>query len=458
MKHLTALTLLVGDKAHFLANRWDQSPQKFNTPANLETIASLLTPNQIYSALSNNPQVCSSIELVREDRTVGGGNEYPGQFITDSNPPTNAPHSNPPTCDFNNLDAELLSQTKSLLLLPHATQYFDALSDLACGLQGELGHVVGVNVYLSPPSSSGFLLHKDGHDLLVVQTYGTKTWKLCEPKNPFDTFSVEGKHFGEGWEPDANKYNCYEETLLPGDVLYLPRGTLHQPTTTKNIGSLHLSIGIDVRGFRWIDLVVAHLRETVLLHKLSNAALADAATATATATATNTQPQEKKTIDMLTTAFSHPVSGEWKWYTLISAFAGILPTLSTELGMLTRSAFPMHLLEQWGTNETSMYGSEGKGKYIRMIDLMVKACPAMMHSVVFQFHSTLGDPPGSIVATKEAQIVADRCGAVIREAFSPTVFRFLAQNMMFGAQRLWERSCVLKTSGMMPSETANDEL
>ena len=93
-------------------------------------------------------------------------------------------------------------------------------------------------------------MHKDGHDLLIVQTYGSKKWEVCVPKNNKNILSVQGQHYYENWKPEEKEYDCYVYIMTTGDVLYLPRGTLHRPETTKEIGSMHLSIGLDVRGFR----------------------------------------------------------------------------------------------------------------------------------------------------------------------------------------------------------------
>ena len=275
MAMLTALALLVGNATDFFANNWDSSPQLFHNTdlARIERITSLLTPEDVYQSLDDNIEVCNSIELVREDRTVGGGPDHPGKFVVEgasSSSPTSSA-----TCDFNQFDEALLARSKATILLPHAHKHFDELNNLACGVQSELGHVTGINVYLSPPNSHGFLLHKDGHDLIIVQTFGRKIWTICVPINIFQRFSVEGKHYGEGWVPSEKEYNCYNNVLAPGDVLYLPRGTLHRPSTMETEGSMHLSIGIDVRGFRWVDVIVAHLREPILLNKLSVEALGE---------------------------------------------------------------------------------------------------------------------------------------------------------------------------------------
>ena len=254
-------------------------------------------------------------------------------------------------CDFKHMNQATLERGNFTILLPHADQIFPSINSLACSIQGELGHVAGVNVYLSPSNSQGFLMHKDGHDLLVVQTYGSKKWEVCVPKNNKNMLSVQGKHYFEEWIPAVEEYECNVYMLTTGDVLYLPRGTLHRPETTKDMGSMHLSIGLDVRGFRWVDIVVAHLRESVLLERLSTRIEEEKRRHEKGESGEEGEEGgeggEERKIQMMDIAFVHPVSGEWEWHTLFGAMTRMLPEMDSELGMLTRRALPMHLLQGW---------------------------------------------------------------------------------------------------------------
>ena len=93
------------------------------------------------------------------------------------------------------------------------------------------------------------------HHFLISFTFRSflsrsKKWEVCVPKNNKNILSIQGQHYFENWKPEEKEYDCQVYVLTTGDVLYLPRGTLHRPETTKEIGSMHLSIGLDVRGFR----------------------------------------------------------------------------------------------------------------------------------------------------------------------------------------------------------------
>ena len=305
----SALSRLIGgDSNLFFESHWDSSPVLYHNNDHA-FIQELLSPTDIYTALRESIDVCQSVELVKRDHTVGGGSENPGKFVTGSE----GEQDN--TCDFEHFNAAHLERSGATILLPSADTVWENLSKLACDIQGELGYSININTYLSPPNAEGFLLHRDGHDLLIVQTYGTKKWKICEPKSIMDRLSIEGKHFGEGWEAPEDEYRCYSKNLVVGDVLYLPRGTLHQPTTESDIGSMHLSIGIDIRGFRWVDVVTAHLREGVLLQRLSREAMKETHTG--------------RDIMMTQEAFIHPITGDWSWHTLFGAMTRMLPDMKS---------------------------------------------------------------------------------------------------------------------------------
>ncbi len=79
-------------------------------------------------------------------------------------------------------------------------------------------------------------VHYDDHDLLIVQLRGTKRWyvsnKPSELPNPWK--GIPPDHM-----LDLGPHTTID--LIPGDMLYLPRGTLH--TVDSDTASLHLAVG-----------------------------------------------------------------------------------------------------------------------------------------------------------------------------------------------------------------------
>jgi len=115
-------------------------------------------------------------------------------------------------------------------------------------LQDEINHPVRANCYLSPAGTRGLHAHFDTHDVFVLQIEGAKTWKLYPgPELPLlGTFQPVLADAGLG-EPSQ------VVRLEPGDLLYVPRGTVHQAETSER-SSLHMTVGLYPS--QWVDLLV----------------------------------------------------------------------------------------------------------------------------------------------------------------------------------------------------------
>ena len=99
--------------------------------------------------------------------------------------------------------------------------------------------------FLTPKGKQGFGAHFDLVDAFVLQIFGQKRWKVYEHalKLPAQGFPVDAGALGEP---------LWEEVLRPGDLLYMPRGFIHQACAEEH-DSLHVTIGF--RPFRWTDLL-----------------------------------------------------------------------------------------------------------------------------------------------------------------------------------------------------------
>ncbi|KAJ1623413.1 cupin superfamily protein-domain-containing protein [Pavlovales sp. CCMP2436] len=93
---------------------------------------------------------------------------------------------------------------------------------VACHLLDEqFGGASGANAYLTPNGTRGFAPHWDDVDVWVVQLEGAKKWSVHAPAEVHPRES-SGNLPAEGLPPKV-----LELTLLPGDLLYLPRGWIH---------------------------------------------------------------------------------------------------------------------------------------------------------------------------------------------------------------------------------------
>lgn len=101
------------------------------------------------------------------------------------------------------------------------------------------------NTYLTPPNSQAMNPHADDREVFVVQLYGSKEWEVFREvpvdfPYPHEQVGKNGlavpSHVLEG-EP------AISATLEPGDVLYIPRGYVHQARCTES-PSFHVTIAL----------------------------------------------------------------------------------------------------------------------------------------------------------------------------------------------------------------------
>ena len=112
-----------------------------------------------------------------------------------------------------------------------------------------------INVYLTPPSQMGFAPHFDTTDAFIVQCAGRKEWKIFhEYSNKTELPVMETVWDAGRFRPCGAAENI---TLRPGDVLYVPRGAMHEAFCTER-ESMHLTISIAPLTFA--DLIGKALR------------------------------------------------------------------------------------------------------------------------------------------------------------------------------------------------------
>ncbi|MFE3992097.1 cupin domain-containing protein [Streptomyces goshikiensis] len=125
-----------------------------------------------------------------------------------------------------------------------ATIIIDGLHTRWAPLQ-RLVHALGVetnakfqvNTYLTPGGEAqGFKPHQDNHDVFIAQAHGIKRWALYGTRHELPLKHHHQTPVDEYGEPE------HEFDLHPGDLLYLPRGTVHAARSTDS-ASLHLTFG-----------------------------------------------------------------------------------------------------------------------------------------------------------------------------------------------------------------------
>jgi lysine-specific demethylase/histidyl-hydroxylase NO66 len=140
--------------------------------------------------------------------------------------------------------------------------YHNAVWRLCSTLQDHFHSMVGANVYLTPPGTQGFAPHWDDVEVFMLQLEGRKHWKLYGPRTPSEKLP---RFSSENFSQEDFPKPMMELELGPGDLLYLPRGTVHQGNCLESEHSLHITISTYQLN-SWTDL----------LEKLLPAALAEA--------------------------------------------------------------------------------------------------------------------------------------------------------------------------------------
>nr|CAD2196721.1 unnamed protein product [Meloidogyne enterolobii] len=110
----------------------------------------------------------------------------------------------------------------------------DALQEVFCSY-------VGANNYLTPAGSAGFAPHYDDIDAFMLQVEGRKHWKIYAPRDLDETLPLESsRNFTD--KDFANFKPIFDGWLEQGDILYVPRGFIHQANTGPDKHSHHVTI------------------------------------------------------------------------------------------------------------------------------------------------------------------------------------------------------------------------
>ncbi|KAJ8009306.1 hypothetical protein DPEC_G00087520 [Dallia pectoralis] len=118
-------------------------------------------------------------------------------------------------------------------------------------LQEQFGSMAGANVYLTPPGTQGFAPHYDDIEAFVVQLEGKKHWRVYSPRSEDEVLPVlSSPNFSQS---EIGK-PILEVVLEAGDLLYMPRGFIHQGDCLPDAHSLHITVSSYQKN-SWGDLL-----------------------------------------------------------------------------------------------------------------------------------------------------------------------------------------------------------
>ncbi|MFK8905609.1 JmjC domain-containing protein [Streptomyces sp. YS-3] len=140
------------------------------------------------------------------------------------------------------------------LMRSGATLIIDSLDRIHPGVRAATddvmritGETAACNLFVTFDDAQAFDSHFDEVDTFVVQLLGTKHWKVHGPSEEFPL-----PEYGDSDPVNCPETTLFEKTLVPGDVIHVPRGWWH---TVRGGGetSLHLTFTFTRRtGYDWL--------------------------------------------------------------------------------------------------------------------------------------------------------------------------------------------------------------
>ncbi|XP_034406794.1 ribosomal oxygenase 2 isoform X1 [Cyclopterus lumpus] len=140
-------------------------------------------------------------------------------------------------------------QSKATIQFHQPQRFKDELWRIQEQLECFFGGLVGSNVYITPQESQGLPAHYDDVEVFILQLEGQKRWLLYTPTVPLAAeYSLESE--------ERMGSPTHDIVLKAGDLLYFPRGTIHQASTPAGVDhSTHLTLSTYQR-MSWGDLLL----------------------------------------------------------------------------------------------------------------------------------------------------------------------------------------------------------
>lgn len=94
---------------------------------------------------------------------------------------------------------------------------------------------------MTPPNSQGFAPHYDDIEAFILQIEGKKRWKLYKPRNENEYLP---RYSSGNFTQSEIGTPILDTVVNAGDLLYFPRGTIHQGETIDDTHSLHITLSV----------------------------------------------------------------------------------------------------------------------------------------------------------------------------------------------------------------------
>ncbi|OQR79844.1 MYC-induced nuclear antigen-like [Tropilaelaps mercedesae] len=218
--------------SEFFATKWEKSPLAMhsteNTAGRLEAVFSAAFLKKLLD--THKKQQFTKGFTYRID--FQAAKFVDGEYIEIDKKATNCLADGKSPVDFDQLEGFL--KDGYTIQMPEPQRFQPALHALMEPLESYFGALVTANAYLAPPGGQMRPPRFDNEDYFVLQTEGAQTWKLYQATVELATQFSDTLSVNEIGKPKKT------ETLNPGDVLYMPRGTIFQTAAGPSATSAYV--------------------------------------------------------------------------------------------------------------------------------------------------------------------------------------------------------------------------
>jgi hypothetical protein len=151
------------------------------------------------------------------------------------------------------------------VIVNHADFFSPWIAALCEDIQLSLPHAYA-NTYLTPAGCQAVSAHADDRDVLVIQIFGSKEWTVYQTvpvPYPYPHEQV-GKSDLEVPDEVLQGPVLMKRIMRPGDVLYMPRGYVHEARSLESEPSFHVTVALATH-----DWTIAGLMSTATKKVLS---------------------------------------------------------------------------------------------------------------------------------------------------------------------------------------------
>lgn len=216
------------DSRGFAETVWEKAKLHLAATFDSEDLADIFPLDRFDELLTSGSVMAPHLDI------VSGGKKNAAPFLPSPSPAT----------DVQRVLTEM--GNGATVRIPHIENYMQGVGEFARALEARFHMPIRANLYLTPPFNQGFQPHYDLDDIVVVQVLGSKTWSLHrdyanQQPLPNGDMNFQAQRHRPAGVPEQLE-------LRAGDVMYLPRGFMHEARTDAD-WSIHITfafIGVKV--------------------------------------------------------------------------------------------------------------------------------------------------------------------------------------------------------------------